>query len=500
MTDAPRTARWGSTPYYPALFFAGWIVTYLTESEAYLNDLIRPLVIGLLIIVSAQAAASLLVRNRHLGALLVFIVGLVLLGMRPVALALLAALVVALVVAARMRKPMTSLPWGTPTRWLDVISAITLVLVVATQALAGELVLPEGGHAPAAASSRSDLPDIYVILLDGYPRSDTLSSVFDYDNEPFLDEMGSVGFSVSRRSHSNYNLTALTLASMMNMTHVADLPELAVRPVAPKDQFRALGRAIDHARALDALRALGYEIVAIPSPFSSVTPHSADRILSSGQMTAFEYGVLQEGALPNVLPELQRGWLIDQHRERIAATLARLPDLAAESSIRPRFIFAHLMTPHPPLEFALGGPDPDGWPCFPAHCSMWDGGQIYGDGAIAPIRDQVAAVNSMVINTARGILGASPRPPVILFFSDHGQRLDFNDPDEMLRSFFIASTPGHPALFPDDVTPVNVIPRLLNEYAGAELPMATEESYWVDLYRLNEKGPLALMQRTLQDP
>jgi hypothetical protein len=28
---------------------------------------------------------------------------------------------------------------------------------------------------------------------------------------------------------------------------------------------------------------------------------------------------------------------------------------------------------------------------------------------------------------------------------------------------------------------VNLVPRLLNAYAGAALPLATEESYWTDL-------------------
>jgi hypothetical protein len=50
----------------------------------------------------------------------------------------------------------------------------------------------------------------------------------------------------------------------------------------------------------------------------------------------------------------------------------------------------------------------------------------------------------------------------------------------MLRSLLLARTPGHPGLFPDDATPINMLPRILNAYAGSSLPLATEESYWTD--------------------
>ena len=82
---------------------------------------------------------------------------------------------------------------------------------------------------------------------------------------------------------------------------------------------------------------------------------------------------------------------------------------------------------------------------------------------------------------------------MIIFFSDHGSRHDFDDRDEMLRSFFVASTPGQPGLFPNDVTPINIIPRLLNAYAGTKGRMATEESYVVDMRTVETTGMLNLI-------
>ena len=63
----------------------------------------------------------------------------------------------------------------------------------------------------------------------------------------------------------------------------------------------------------------------------------------------------------------------------------------------------------------------------------------------------------------------------------------------MLRSFFVARTPGHPGLFPADMTPVNLLPRLLNAYAGANLPLAPETSYWTDLEQVWSHGVIDLV-------
>ena len=97
------------------------------------------------------------------------------------------------------------------------------------------------------------------------------------------------------------------------------------------------------------------------------------------------------------------------------------------------------------------------------------------------MRDEVAAVDDLTLATVRSIVTDSRRPAVIVVMSDHGGRNDLSDQAEMLRSLFLARTPGHPGLFPADMTPVNLLPRLLNAYAGANLPLATEKSYWTDL-------------------
>ena len=49
----------------------------------------------------------------------------------------------------------------------------------------------------AESDSAAGSPDMYVILLDGYPRADVLDYAFDIDNSAFLDALAERGFTVA---------------------------------------------------------------------------------------------------------------------------------------------------------------------------------------------------------------------------------------------------------------------------------------------------------------
>lgn len=463
-------------PLYPLLIAAAFVISVYTDSTAIVEALPRPLLVAVVAAAVLLLVAGGVVRNRHFGGL---IAGeLVLLFTVPIlALVLAIGAAVVLVLMARRRRRVRDLPFQTATRFLNAACALTLGLAVFGAASAGALdPTTRPASIPVVAG---DLPDIYLILLDGHPRADTIRSQFGFDERPFLDAMESLGFDVADQSHSNYVNTALTLATMFNRSQIQ-----ALLPNPPADvprQFRTVTKLINNARGLDDLRTQGYEIVSIPSPFASLTLYGADRVIDSGNLTAFDLTLLQSGSFPMILPDAQRTWVADDQRERILRTFAMLKALAAERSARPRFVFAHVMSPHPPILFAADGSPQEPWPCFPRDCSIWYGGQVYGDAILAPTAEQIKWLDGATLDATRAMIGSSDKPPVIVILSDHGSRHDQGDRDEMLRSMFMALTPGHVGLFPDDTTPINTLPRILNAYAGARIPLASEESYWLDM-------------------
>ena len=115
--------------------------------------------------------------------------------------------------------------------------------------------MPPGLGRPAPAPRARPLagpgyhPDIYFILLDQYPRSDSLKLMCGGDNWPFLDGLRKLGFYVADRSASNYPRTAMTIASMLNMAY---LDEKLLGPV--KEDCPDLGvpaRAVAHNAVFD---------------------------------------------------------------------------------------------------------------------------------------------------------------------------------------------------------------------------------------------------------
>lgn len=360
-------------------------------------------------------------------------------------------------------------------RGLVGVAAAFLLFTIATNTLQGGFAWPSAAPpGDASVSAAAGQPDIYVILLDGYGRSDTLAS-FGFDNAPFENALEARGFDVARRSHSNYNKTWLTIATMLDMRHLADIDVMPPASAPDYIQQRALTRVINNARSFDLLRSRGYEIIATETAFPELAIRSADRIEAEGHLSAFEIGLLRTEA-DGILGRLAYGALLDDHRQRAKDQLTALPAIAAIQSARPRFVWAHIVAPHPPLAFAADSPEH----CYPK-CSFYTPTaksmnltpEQFEDGFVS----QTQAINDLVIEAADGILKSSPHA-VIVVMSDHGVR-HVPDTHEQLANFFAARTPGHPELFPNNAAAVTVMASLLDAYldAGVALPDPSQVFY-----------------------
>jgi hypothetical protein len=93
-------------------------------------------------------------------------------------------------------------------------------------------------------------------------------------------------------------------------------------------------------------------------------------------------------------------------------------------------------------------------------------------------------------------LQARNAPPVIVVMADHGyiQEVQADDVQSRFASLFAAFTPGATGLLSEPPTPVNLMPRLLNQYLGTDFPLSA------DRYFLSP-GPLQpLMLTEVADP
>ena len=86
----------------------------------------------------------------------------------------------------------------------------------------------EGDLGSAAhASELDESRDIFVLLLDGYPRADSIADLFGADNSAFMDDLSRARIQVATDSESNYPVHPGTLTSMLYMRPLHEIPALA---------------------------------------------------------------------------------------------------------------------------------------------------------------------------------------------------------------------------------------------------------------------------------
>jgi hypothetical protein len=331
------------------------------------------------------------------------------------------------------------------------------------------------GDGPTAAT-----PDIYVILLDGYPRADVLDYAFGVDNSAFTTELEDRGFAVATRSHSDYLWTHVSVPSALNLDYIENVPTLEQVADGREAQQPTIRHAIANSEAFDQVRERGYDVVAIASGFEEVSARQADVWVDGGQLNEFEISLIGSTFAGNIV-----GWLLPdfasaQQRDRIVGNLRLLPEVAAQQDRPPAFVFAHIPAPHQPAVFGEDG--------MPVAVPITDG--YFADSPMERGEDpaefkeryraQLPHLNELILSAVDGVLARSSEPPVVLLFADHGSasRTDWNqtnpytvDPTILLErtgTLFAALTPGHVGLYPDDISPTDMLRLLFDAYFGTD--------------------------------
>jgi hypothetical protein len=366
------------------------------------------------------------------------------------------------------------------------IVAATLVGIQLVRA-APALVAPHAdvdasSHAPvvAAPTAERNLPDIYFIVLDGYARADVMHDLYGFDIEPFLARLRELGFHVAGRSRSNYCKTLHCLTSILNMEYLQGL--VTLDPLSVRSG--PLLRLLRNNRVLENLRSLGYSVVTFSSGYSLVELPHPDRVLKPGlALSEFHSLLLETTPLPLLLRDEENLYAL--HRRRLDYILDELPQIG--EGPRPRFVFAHLLAPHPPFVF-----DAEGQPVSPERpFGFYDGSDFYKYGGsreeyVRAYAAQARYVTRRLEEALTALVQPGERAPVILLQSDHGpgSRLDWRSiPDTDLQErfgiLFAAHLPGVEGLsLPDDASPVNTFRLVFDLYFGSDLGPLEHRSYY----------------------
>jgi hypothetical protein len=373
------------------------------------------------------------------------------------------------------------------TRIMNVVSACLIVTSLGQIAVYEVGHLGEGGRVAASADAApqvkpsSRLPDVYYVILDGYGRSDILREVLNYDNSAFLQGLRDRGFYVADQAHANYCQTHPSLASSLNLDFVQNL---GLKVNVQSDNRLPLTNYVKNNKVRKFLKAQGYTFVCFASGFAITEMRKADIYVSSSfSMSAYQTALM--GQTPFAL--WQNGFVarrFQEHRNRVTRALAQLPD----SSMHPKFVFAHVLSPHPPFVFG-----PQGEKVQPMdRYAIWDASHLLQradwtmEHYIQGYTDQATYLNTLVLAAVDHILESSPTPPIIVIQADHGpgSHLDWNSlentylPERMsiLNAYYFPDG-DYSRLYPE-ITPVNSFRVVLSQFFGQDYPLVEDRSYF----------------------
>jgi hypothetical protein len=339
-------------------------------------------------------------------------------------------------------------------------------------------------------------PDIYYIIVDGYGRADVLKELYRFDNSDFIKFLTNRGFYVAGKAHSNYVQTGLSLASSLNFEYLDYL-----RLGEDKSTNRYLLKdLIVKSRVRLLLKDIGYRTVTVSSGYILTDINDADLYLSldASFFTKFEGLLLRTSAAQFFVDTRTLEDIInygyETHRKRVFFAFEQLAKIPVTVP-SPKFVFAHIVTPHPPFIF-----DRSGNPIEP------NGTYYIGDGShfqgtpqdyITGYNEQVLHVNQLLSKTIDAILKNSKKPPIIILQADHGPGMLLNwesDQETCIRertsilNAYYMPTGGVSNLY-SSITPVNSFRVLFDNYFGTHFGMLKDKSYyspWSQPYKFFE--------------
>ncbi len=315
-------------------------------------------------------------------------------------------------------------------------------------------------------------PDIYFIITDMHASQRSIYRHLQYNNQPFINKLNSLGFYIPNNSYSNYPYTVLSLPSMLNLAY---LP----KKINSISQIDAI---YDKNALAQILKKYGYKYIFI-SPRNIMIEKSqiADFNFTCSKITDFD-AVLWSYSL--FFRENKMG---KTYRHDVICGINAIKKSVSYKG--PKFVFAHILSPHPPYVFTENG------------------GTVLLDKQLdtrvninliklnkQSYLEQLKYIENQLYTLAEFILKNSKEPPIIIIQGDHGFSL-FSTPElssgklipsaeyiqarmGVLGAYYFPK--GGKVILYDTISPINVTRGLLRYYFKRnDLNQLADLSYWV---------------------
>ncbi|MDC0358736.1 sulfatase-like hydrolase/transferase [Oligoflexia bacterium] len=392
------------------------------------------------------------------------------------------------------------------TQFLNVTAGLLVaynVAIITVQAISRtglELASPAAKHQVAAVDVDTQLaPHIFYIILDGFARQDVLDRIYQYDNSAWLQSLEESGFYIASESQANYLHTAESIASSLNFDY---LDKILPGIDKDSDDQALLYPAIKNSKASKILKDIGYTQVGFSTGFAGTEIVDSDVYLEHAfGADEFEREIINQTWLPYLMRVFSKGGhyrAFHFHRQRIHFIFRKLEELAA--SAKPMFVFAHILSPHPPFIFGRNGEEVAVSPFL----AWWDGAHLlHGDRELAEqyrhyYKEQLIYISKLLKSTVEELVNQKERPIVIVVQADHGPGSDFDQESlqksniweraSILSAYHVEKS-VQAKLYPT-ISPVNSFRIIFNHYFGSNYPILPDVTYFTSWSRPFQYVPL----------
>ena len=362
--------------------------------------------------------------------------------------------------------------------WKQLVLMVSvLVLFNVANIVPAEIERREISRAVVPADLQSQLsikersPDIYYIVLDEFAGFQAMREYWHYEEvDDFVHFLKDRDFFVAEASHGSTKSTLHELASRLNY-----------RDYPSETSHQAYFNEIADNRVMRYLKSRGYTTVVFDETklaLPSAKQIQADYIYEYGDTSIPESQVRTDGLQLDEFGELVMGntmfYLIPEQYYRYHAVIHPHNNIirfslehASDKSIpSPKFVYVHLLLPHPPFMFTRTGEIVEG------HFTDWN---YYLDNYIFSI----TITQKMIDNILKAY--DATNPPVIILQSDHGGRNESNVESIFLENYaeeyktlilYALYLPGYDySSLPQDIKPVNTFPIVFNYLFDADIPL-----------------------------
>jgi hypothetical protein len=321
-------------------------------------------------------------------------------------------------------------------------------------------------------------PDIYYIILDGYPGKTSLKNIIGYDNQEFIDNLDKEGFFIQEKSYVNYQHTFLSIPSILNMKYLNDI---AGDLNATNNQALPYEMGSNN-QVMNFIKSQGYTTVSFDSGWGFTRDMKSVDLKLCGDNKIFNSEFMITLVKNSMLNPIYVKIFETNKAEAILCIFDELPKIK-ERTDQPVFVFAHIFSPHPPHIFGANG-EIRNLKNLDPHLETMDNLDKEA------FTNQLIFINKKITAVVNQLLD-SENQPVIIIQSDHGTAFLFegngnnwiNPTDEMIKERtdsinFIFLPKNTTNIFSESITPVNTFPILFNHYFGTDFKILEDKIYF----------------------